>query len=286
MSGRLICLASYPKSGNTWLRAMLAAYLRRDRALDINAILFSVHASKIGWIDAQSGLRCVDFPEPEAMLIRRATLTELGKQPGDPVFLKTHDANLPLSDGRPTFEPEAVQLALCPLRHPYDVAISFGHHLGRADDMAGVVAMMCDPGAYLSRKMGARFPELMSDWSGNIRSWTDSGLNTHVIRYEDMLVDPLPVLRRAAALCWPAAPLDEVALASACAQTGFAQMQAQEEEHSFLERPLAATRFFREGRAGGGAALPLDLRMQLWEAHHRVMIEYGYRKDGSTEPES
>ena len=284
MSGRLICLASYPKSGNTWLRAMLLAYVRRDTALDINAMSIDIHASTRAWIDARSGLRSADFPEDEALLIRRATLTTLGAQPGDLLFLKTHDANLPLADGRPRFEPEAVRLALCPLRHPYDVAVSLSHHMGRVDDLAGVVAMMCDPDAYFVQNQGARFPQLLSDWSGNIRSWTGSIPTAHVIRYEDMLADPLPILRDVVARCWPDIPPDEAALESACAQTSFTRLQAQEDEHAFHERPPASARFFREGRAGGGAALPPALRAQLWQAHHQVMTEYGYREDGTTGP--
>ncbi len=33
---RLVWLASYPKSGNTWVRLFLEAYRHPDRALDIN----------------------------------------------------------------------------------------------------------------------------------------------------------------------------------------------------------------------------------------------------------
>lgn len=34
----IIWLASYPKSGNTWLRALLTAYLAPDQPLDLAAL--------------------------------------------------------------------------------------------------------------------------------------------------------------------------------------------------------------------------------------------------------
>src|SRR5207244_9463971 len=70
----------------------------------------------------------------------------------------------------------------------------------------------------------------------------------HVMRYEDMLANPMRVfglLSRFLRL----SPT-EAQLKAAIEISSFDEMNRQEEEHGFNERPPKARKFFREGRAG------------------------------------
>lgn len=283
MTGRLIYLASYPKSGNTWLRAMLFAYMHHDQAIDINAIDIAPYAADRATIDRIAGLRLTDLPAADANQMRYAVLDHLGRKQGHRLFFKVHEANLPQTDGSLSFTAASVHVALYPIRHPYDVAVSFAHHLGRALDMDTVVSIMCDPDYRMSRQAAHRFSQIIADWGSNVRSWTmQAGITCMPLRYEDMLLDPATALRQAVVACWPETAVDEVALQHAIAQTQFSKLQQQEKVASFSERPTPATRFFRTGLAGEGAAiLNLAQRDRLWDAHRSVMQSFGYRRDGS-----
>ena len=54
---KIVWLASYPKSGNTWMRVLLANYLRNaDAPVDINALEGGPIASARVWFDEWVGI--------------------------------------------------------------------------------------------------------------------------------------------------------------------------------------------------------------------------------------
>src|SRR5262249_40402331 len=137
--------------------------------------------------------------------------------------------------------------AIYVVRNPLDVAISSAHHAGgpiddAIDRMAAtdVESTGTDKAVY----------EVLGSWSQHVWSWTR---NPHralrVVRYEDMLTDPLKEFEAMAQhLLLPSSPRR---VQQAIESASFARLQAQEKANGFRERPPSAdANFFREGRAG------------------------------------
>ena len=91
--------------------------------------------------------------------------------------------------------------------------------------------------------------EVYGSWSQHVSSWTRKPHRAiHVMRYEDMLADP-PKAFSGLVRHLLLDPTPEQ-LACAVDRSSFQRLQEQEDSEGFREKPKAATRFFREGRAG------------------------------------
>jgi hypothetical protein len=114
-------------------------------------------------------------------------------------------------------------------------------------------------------------------WSAHIVSWLDqSDIPVHLIRYEDLQIDPVTTLGRALQFASQAATDEEICRAVQFAD--FARLRQQEEEMGFREAPQqAGARFFRRGEAGGWRdELTPDEAARIVAAHGPVMRRLGY----------
>uniref|UniRef100_UPI0025CD8979 sulfotransferase domain-containing protein n=1 Tax=uncultured Thiodictyon sp. TaxID=1846217 RepID=UPI0025CD8979 len=244
-------LASYPKSGNTWLRAFLCN-LQDDGAApaDINALDIGCIASARAWLDEVLGFDTAEFTPDEVERLRPGVYRWAlqGAQIG---YHKIHDAYTLTAEGEPLVSREATLGALYIIRNPLDVAPSAAHHWHCTIDEA--ITRMGNPQMALCRSrraLGLQIRQRLGSWSGHVRSWVQApGLNVEVLRFEDMLADPVPTFTRAARfLGLPDAP---ERVEKAIRFSSFSELLRQEEEQGFRERPQHAERFFRQGRSGG-----------------------------------
>ena len=279
-------LVSYPKSGNTWLRAVLTNYLREDDApASINALLgkgASVREAFDEFLGAESS--DMTATEVERHLAQfREWLPEsrwAAQHPefvGAPFIAKTHDAYR-VAHGPARFPPTGVAVYL--LRNPLDVAVSYAHHSNLSIDR--MIAWMNREDSSESRTPeGAfqRFPELLDTWSGHVSSWTEqTDIPVHVARYEDLLADPHAGF--AAIVRFLGLGEDPARLRQAVERSGFERLQAQEAEFGFVDKQPTAHSFFRRGVAGSwmGALAPEQV-LALVEAHGDAMARFGYLKE-------
>jgi aryl sulfotransferase len=269
----VLWLASYPKSGNTWLRAFLAN-LRSDsnEPVDINELATSQFAARelldraIGWKTAD--LSAGDF---DAL---RFPAQEVLAQEAPEIPVKTHEAFTDERDGKPLFSLSATRGAIYVVRDPLDVAVSLAHHRGASLDET--IAFMNDPQATVdSAPNGARIAQFLGDWSAHVRSWSDAtGLSVCVLRYEDLLAAPKETFGRAALAAGIEAAPDRID--RAIAHSSFEQLQRQESEKGFIE--AARNRiFFRGGRRGGWRG-KLSARQvsAIIERHKDMMRRFDY----------
>ena len=275
---RILWLASYPKSGNTWLRAFLHNLFRdTDAPFDINRM------SELTAGDSQARwFRRFDPRPPPAL--SRADLARLrpevhaliaGSAP-DTVMVKTHNA-LVEAAGAPMIAQPLTAGALYVVRNPLDVALSYAHHLGRPVD--DVIALMATTG-FETPASETLVPEHHSDWSSHVESWTRArhpGL--HVVRYEDMSRRPGPTFRAIAAFLGLKPP--RARLERALRHSSFRTLRAQEDEAGFIERTPAQDRFFRAGKTGGWRGVLDEDQIRRVVARHRAQMErFGYVPEG------
>lgn len=269
----IIWLASYPRSGNTWLRTVLTNLLSTSAGpIDVNQLemeslaLRSLFDGAVGWETSES--------TDEEIGRWRLPVQEIFAGEAPPVFKKTHDVfRHPLTQA-PLFSPSATRCAIYIVRNPLDVAVSFKARFGT--DSAEAVRFINDPNAALeAHGDDLPLPELLSDWSTHVRSWIDEpGLRVCAIRYEDMKIRPEETF--ATAFRFAGLTLDVSRLRKALEFSAFEVVQQQERRHGFSER-MSARRFFREGRVGSGKELLSEIEVaQIVGKHADVMRRFGY----------
>lgn len=270
-------LASYPKSGNTWVRLLLTN-LRGDgddpaaiNALDTDGIASARHP-----FHAISGIQSSLLHEAEIDRLRPEVYRRMAQNTGRRLFIKVHDAYRVLPSGRALFPADASAGAVYIVRHPFDVVVSSAHFFDKSIEEA--VAMLLDPDHVLcpSRSgLAMQFPQELSSWAGHVKSWLDqSEIDVCLLRYEDLKKDALATVTRLAAFC--GLPADEDRVRRAIAHSSFESAAAQERDAGFREI-LRNRTFFRKGTVGEGAArLSLDQRKSLVRAFGPVMQRLGY----------
>jgi len=288
---RTIWLASYPKSGNTWLRMLLAG-AAQGGPLDINDL-----AANSGIASARSPfdqLTLIDsglltYDEVDALRpcvhehLARGIEDDAGQQrdPAAPVrFVKTHDAYTLTPRGEPLLAGAGgASGAIVIVRDPRDVAPSLAHHAGGGIDAA--IDFMADHRSAFCDKPARQHNQLrqkLLSWSDHVESWLDqTDIPVLPIRYEDMIAETSETLRQA--LTFSGLTVAEADIAHAVDSARFTALSQQEQVHGFREAPRrkAAGAFFRRGQAGAWRdELSPDQVARLEAEHAPVMLRLGY----------
>lgn len=274
MKKNILWLASYPKSGNTWLRLFLCNYLfNAATPVPIN------EARRIGPGDASLALYKrvggpgLDVSDQNTVLaLRNRVIAAHSANGADVNFMKTHNVNAD-AHGHWLIPREMSRGALYVIRNPLDVAVSYAHHY--ACDYSAAVASLGNDHTVITPDATV-VPQYLGNWSNHVRSWERArGFPTHVIRYEDMQADPAAAF--SGALTFIGAPVDATRLEKAIRFSSFDEARKQESTAGFIERPAHSKAFFRSGKVGEGRAkLPPDLIDRINADHGAVMRKYGY----------
>lgn len=279
---RIVWLASYPKSGNTWMRALLTNYRRdTDEPADVNRLEGGPSAGARVWFDEWAGVEASALPAEVVERLRSGVYRCLAREAEDILFMKVHDAWRCSDRGEPVFPADVTAGVVYIVRNPLDVAVSYAGHYGI--DVAEAVERMCDPEHTLAgskRSLSEQLPQPTRDWKRHVTSWLDeSGLAVHLVRYEDLRVDPEGVF--AGVVRFAGLPFDPERIAKAVRFSQFAELQRQEREAGFRERSAGASvPFFRRGESGSWRdELAPALAARLIDAHGEMMLRMGYSDD-------
>ena len=246
-SSPIVFIPSYPRSGNTFARILLAAYhgvedldqLEEMLPADTSAALWrSVPDYESQEVSARNNRR-----------FRRQVLSEYRRSTPALPFrgLKTHTANLP-AFGAPAFDFEPGDRIIHLVRNPLDVVLSnadFNNH-----DIETSIDLMGSSGACVGAGTLGSI-EVRGSWRENAESWLKpEACPALLVRYEDLVGDTEGWLRRM--IEFIGLPVDEERLKQAAERSQFSRLQRQEKEKGFAEAPAKTRsgRFFREGRSG------------------------------------
>ncbi len=274
----ILWMASYPKSGNTWLRAFIANYLKNPcQPMPIDDLPQFILGDGIAAPFEKIAGRPIDDMTIEEIQALRPKVHEMfAWASSDTVFVKTHNAVSEL-DGIPTITPEATAGAIYVIRNPLDVAVSYAHHYGISYDRA-VQAMASEETVVPPH--GNQVHQYLGSWSTHVRSWIQApGLNPHVMRYEDMTIKPEKTWR--ALIKFLGLPLETPRLNKAMKFSSFKVLADQEKEDGFIEAvPIDNRVFFRQGKTGAWRKELTHAQVeQMIDVHGEVMTEHGYLND-------
>lgn len=275
---KIIWLASYPKSGNTWFRVFLTNLQRNAEApAYINELESISIASARGLFDDATGLSASDLTVDEIDLLRPDFYFYLAEMAEESPVMKIHDAYTILKDTRPLIPAEVTGSAIYFIRNPLDVAVSFAHHKGWTCDMA--VAKMADEKFSLCNRkdhLHLQLRQKLFTWSRHVLSWVDRApFPVCLLRYEDMKRSPLSTFTRAVRFAGLAYTDEQIR--KSLEFSTFDILQKQEETEGFREKSPASKRFFRKGEIGSWREeLSEELARQVVHDHSQVMRRFGY----------
>lgn len=276
MSG-IYWLASYPKSGNTWVRVFVASLLSNS-GVDINHMDGLAIASDRGLFDDAVGLKSSELTFDEVDALRPDAYQYIASQASENLFFKVHDAFIDVND-RHLLGGPGILGAVYIIRNPLDVAISFAEHIGKGIDeciecMGDASYCLCGDSSTLSRQLRQR----LLTWSGHVQSWVNAGIPLHLVRYEDMKARPFETFKAAAAFL--GLPSEPDKIRAALAHSDIEVLRRMEREHGFRERSPHAKTFFRRGTSGGyRTALSPEQVAVIIRTHAPVMRQFGYLDD-------
>jgi len=271
----LFWLASYPKSGNTWMRVLLANLTAgKAEPADINAL--SDQFTLMGcWRFADDLLVDSDLlDQQEVERLRPLQCDFAATRATSPFFCKTHDRFTGRS-GHPILGTRA-HGALYMVRDPRDVVVSLHHHASLSLDAA--MATVNDPDLRLSGR--AQLGSHVGDWAGHVSDWIgQTAVRTKIVRYEDLRDDTAGTLRDIAGFL--GGRVTDAEIHRAVAHSSLDELQRQEATRGFRESLPGQTRFFRSGRVGEWRDVLTAAQVRTIEDRFApVMARLGYRREG------
>lgn len=274
----IVWLASFPKSGNTWVRIFLNNFIAdEEQAVSINQLDEGTHAGHRILFDRLIGVPSSDLLPGEIDRLRPALYSAWAEEVEPPFFVKVHDAWRTTAAGDPLFPAEASGMAILIVRNPLDIVPSLANHAGIPIEAA--ISRLNNPNYALAKETGKlprQLPQLVGDWSRHTASWLDqTDIPVHLVRYEDLLQDTehhFCTLIQKVGL-----PRDHTRLKKAIRFSNFKQLKAAEAQEGFYEKPATSAAFFHSGRMGRWRELlNKDQVNRVVSAHHAMMCRLGY----------
>lgn len=261
---RICWLASYPKSGSTWIRLLLSHY--HSGIADINDIR-GVSGDKGSYFwHAVSYQDMSDMTPHEIACLRPAALChQLAANPSDPLPVKTHHWNATV-DEIPLIPPGVTKGAVYIVRDPRDVVLSVASYYELSIDKA--IDMMADE----SRK--PKDPILghyTSSWSNHVRSWlaNDVPWPMACVQYEHLSEHPVDTF--AGILHFMGYDLDMDKVREAVNACSLDKCRAQEKENPFKEN-MSKNPFFGSGGSRWRDVLT-DKQVRRIESDHGLAMK-------------
>ena len=277
---KIVWLASYPKSGNTWFRIFLS-HLIMDHDLhfvNVNNQLHTPISSAREILERYTGFESSLLTHDEVDILRREVyLREAEEYGGRFLFKKCHDAYFKAPDGEWMFPAEATKCCIYLVRNPLDVAVSLSFHNGAGMDQA--VSQINTSGYGLCSGKNTCFNQLrqrMGTWAEHAASWVDApGIDVHIMRYEDMKAKTVETFFKTIEFIGLKRTKEDVEKALELSDMN--KLKKYEQEYGFREKPANAKSFFRKGKTGDWQDhLTQDQVKSIIRKNGDIMKRFGY----------
>lgn len=278
LSGALQWIASYPKSGNTWVRIFIAAYINGG-PVNFNCLPWQVCFSDLKTADYQSlsAAPVKDLTQLGVLAYRSAVLTNILIRGGanKNVLVKTHHG-LWKVEGYPLFPRHLCKKGVYLIRDPRDVAVSYANHLGMTVDET--IDLMANTNAAAIKDpevTGQGMVHFLGTWSEHVNSWCSAKFPVFGIKYEELCADPESIFRQM--IEWLDWKLNEDCLKVAVEATRFNRLKRMEGAMGFLEKSKKSKGFFGNGKPEHWKdVLTKAQTKKIEEAHGETMAKLGY----------
>ena len=272
--GNIVWLASYPKSGNTWMRAFLANLVanRVDAVPLAELSRYCDDEARPELFSAIAGRPSTELDVGEIAALRPRVHAAIAADARGTRFVKTHN-QAGFFDGYALHNADVTAGAIYIVRNPLDVAVSMTHHFGLGVDEAierlgNEDVATANDALFVSQIVGS--------WSTHVKSWADLASDRIlVLRYEDLIDKPAKQFAKAAKLIGMGQ--DRARIERAVKHSAFGALSSMEKKHGFAEASDKTTRFFRTGKINQWReALSREQAMRVIDPNREQMMRFGY----------
>ena len=275
----IIWLASYPKSGNTWMWFFIKSYFNPpNKKFSINhdkddPYLLETFPTERRFNELSINYQ--DFFDISKNWINLQSLINLNNKTN---YLKTHNAMCTINNNKFTDINNTLG-AIHIVRDPRDVLVSYSSY--KSENIDKTLEILLSNDSYEYSKFNDKFYKrsLMGSWSSHYNSWKNyKSKETLLVKYEDMVnksnttfLKVLNYLKKITKI-----EINHNKLNRAIDETSFENLKNLETKEGFKVNPSKKP-FFRKGKVGDWKEkLNKDQTQKIERAFKAEMIELGY----------
>jgi hypothetical protein len=268
----IIWIASYPKSGNTWVRSFLTNYLSDKKSFSFDQLN---EIKKFPRKDLFDKLK-INYNDFEQIASHWINMQEIINSNKKITFLKTHNAMAKVNNFNFTNSINTKGFIYM-VRDPRDVVLSYASHLGKSVEETFSI-MKNDKSFEMLDINSNQKMSILGSWSSNYKSWKNCSVAKGlIIKYEDLVSNPLKnfnkIIKYLSRL--NSLEIDKNKITESINNTNFKILKKLEFEKGFDEK--GSNVFFRNGVVGEWQKnLDHNIVKQIEEVFNKEMLELGY----------
>ena len=258
-------IASYPKSGNTWVRSFLTSYLSNNDDFNFKQL------KKINKFPRENLFKelNVDNNDLENIASNWIPMQNYINLKNEITYLKTHNAMMTIGNYKFS-DNDNTNGFIYLVRDPRDVLISYASHTGQTIEETFELMIA-------SSGRSVEDGTIMSSWSNHFNSWKNSNFPKIIIKYEDLIKNTensfskiINFLNKTNNL-----QIDREKIIKAINNTNFNKLKKLEEIDGFNE--AKENKFFRKGKIGDWQEnLDAKIARRIEKEFNSEMTELGY----------
>ncbi len=280
--GKIIWLASYPRSGSTWLRTLLTNYIKnKDTPISINQLLGGPLGSSRQCFNEWVGVNASSLTDSLILNLRPHVYRSISRHSKEILFIRVHDRWHRTDSGEALFPEEITEGIVYIIRNPLAVAVSNKYFWNK--DIEKSVEMLCNDNFSLSQsknKLSTLLEQHLGSWGAHAQSWVDRPkLPLLLIRYEDLFENTEKTFGEVVKFCH--LDYDLPRLQKAIRHSQLSELQKQEKNFGFQEHyQKSLDFFFRKGKINSWKdEIPKVLIHKLKEKNGEAMRRFEYPID-------
>ena len=283
----IVWLASYPKSGNTWLRAFITSLLSKSTGENSLENMRAIRAYPL--TDDFYNL-LDDFSDFKKIAKNWETSQNIINLQKKIKILKTHHQLCKIDNFLFTNYKNSLA-TIYVVRDPRNVITSLMHHysLKNYDEALKFIfdehrfSGRLDKKENLKRK--TEFPTYISSWQNHFNSWKNFKKNFLLIKYEDLINRPEKTFNKISKFLEIIIniKITNEKINEAIIKSSFKNLKKSEEKFGFSETPISdlneTKKFFNLGPKNDWKdLLPNQIRLEIEKKFQKEMMELGYLK--------
>mgnify|MGYP001372119518 CR=1 FL=1 len=280
---KIIWISSYPKSGNTFLRAMLSAFFYSDDGIFKQDYLKNIAEFPRDFFELkQSNNFLNEIKEYESV---QKKISNTNKEI---VFLKTHLANITVNKTTPTVNKNYSMCAIYIVRDPRNVILSLKNHYNLEDkDCLNFLINDKNFICIQNKELSKGYTPIL-DWSTNYLSWKiQQNINTIFVKFEDLVFDQentfIYILNKLKK--FTNFEIDQKKIKNIVKTTNFEYLRQLEEKEGFIENKIMGiqnnTGFFfnKGGKQDFNKDLNKNIVNEINNKYKKLLLELNYLKN-------
>jgi hypothetical protein len=274
----IIWIASYPKSGNTWLRSLISSYYFSKDKFNLSDLKKIPNFSVSDFINDSLLLQNGVDVAKQWLNVQK----EINKNYKKTLFFKTHNACVAVNKNLFT-DSDNTAGCIYVVRDPRNIITSYKNFERKTYDE--ILNHMKNKEAFLfsEKKTGFKSFEFIGSWANNYNSWFHNklGIPICLIKYEDLVKDTLGELRKIIDFIANVQNIKNYSFNSekaerAVSDSSFENLSKMEQDRGFNEA-RHDQKFFNMGEKNNWQKLlPISIKENIEQSFYSEMKELNY----------